>query len=154
MTGSEIALDIYTRLSSRRFLLTLVSVGTAYWQYSLGSLTPVEFQTAVVAAVTAYLVSEGITDAADALKKPTIGDTQTVNVGSDAAVTATPPPPPPDAPHDDGYQAAYDEEDAYYRALATVRAEEARKRRERDARRRRATPLTEPVTQRPTRMVD
>lgn len=142
MTGGEILGDLYGRLTSRRFLLTLVSVGAAFWQYQLGALKPVEFQTAVVAAVTAYLLSEGITDAAGALRK-TAPD-QVVSVDA-STKTAESQPAPPTAPYSPDY-----DEDAYLAALATVHAEEAEKRRQRDAKRRmQRTPLTEPVVQTP-----
>lgn len=54
--------DLYDRLTSRKFILTLLAVVFAIWNYHLGALSAVEFQTAVTAAVMVYVGAEAAVD--------------------------------------------------------------------------------------------
>jgi hypothetical protein len=84
--------DLYDRLTSRKLWLALLSVVFGLWNYAEGRLTPVEFQAVVFGAVTAYTVSEGLTDAAAAWHtSPDTTVRTTVNTNTD-------PSPPPVVP--------------------------------------------------------
>lgn len=72
MTRDQVLLDAYSRLTSRRLWLALLAIGFACFGYHNGALTAVELQTSVTAAVVAYLASEGLSDAATALRGPSV----------------------------------------------------------------------------------
>lgn len=55
--------DLYDRLTSRKFLLTVLGLIFAIWNYLEGRLTAIEFQTAVTALIVGYGAVEGVTDA-------------------------------------------------------------------------------------------
>lgn len=54
--------DLYDRLTSRKFLMTLLAVAFAAWNYWGGRLTPEQFQWAVTAAIGTYVGAEGLVD--------------------------------------------------------------------------------------------
>src|SRR5690348_11841334 len=54
--------DLYDRLTSRKFILTLLAVAFAIWNYHDGELTALQFQAAITASVMAYLGVEGAID--------------------------------------------------------------------------------------------
>jgi hypothetical protein len=147
MTGRELLTDIYERVTSRKFILTVVSLGIAYWNYQLGALTAEQFQTAVWIAVTAYLGAEAVTDAAGALHStPDTTVRTTVNTGTEAAPSVTTDAAPAsNRVHDDPdeiYAAGYAD------AMTTMREQAAQQRRERDARRREALTDSPPAARR------
>lgn len=80
--------DLYERLSSRKLWLALLSIAFAAWNYAEGRLSAVEFQASIFGAVTAFSIAEGAADAVAAYRpKPDAGDTQQVNVGTEAPAT-------------------------------------------------------------------
>lgn len=82
--------DLYDRLSSRKLWLTLMAGAFAVWNYLEGRLTPVEFQTAITAALIAYLGAEGLSDAAGAFRST---PDQVVSVDASTTTTSKPLPP-------------------------------------------------------------
>jgi hypothetical protein len=54
--------DLYVRLTSRKFLLTLVTALIQLFLYATGAIDAVAFAAALTASVGAYAVAEGVAD--------------------------------------------------------------------------------------------
>lgn len=99
MTRDEILLDLYTRVTSRKFLGFLLVVFFAVWNWWAGRLTDVEFQQALTAAFTIYGFIEGASDFAAMLPRSrNPAPTTEVTVGNTEVNQNDNQPPTPRAP--------------------------------------------------------
>lgn len=78
--------ELIDRLTSRKFLLCLVTIMLSTVGYMTNHITFEQMQTTVLLAVGTFSAAEGLTDAATMLNTspPTKGPTQTVNVSPDS----------------------------------------------------------------------
>lgn len=90
--------DLYERLTSRKFLLCLVSLGIFTLGYANGSLTYEDFSKAVLGAVLTYSAAEAATDAAaawhtspDTTVRTTVNTTAAPEAVTEPPVAATRP---------------------------------------------------------------
>lgn len=95
MTRDQMLSDLYARLTSRKFLAFVLTIGFAIWNFYAGRLDAVQFQQAIWLAATAYGVVEGASDFAAALRPAHKAPDAvvTTNVDASPAPTATTEPP-------------------------------------------------------------
>lgn len=96
MTRDQVLLDLYTRLTSRKFIGFLLVVGFAIWNYWSGRTLPADFERTLVWAFVTYGIAEGAVDFATALPIPRPAPENVTTV--DASTTTLPPPPPRPTP--------------------------------------------------------
>lgn len=88
----SIARDLVERLTSRKFILTLVVILLAVVGYMSGQLDYGQFVNTVLFAVGIFSGVEGLADAAGALKgRPTPPSVNTTNVNVESKPPADPP---------------------------------------------------------------
>lgn len=85
MTRDQVLLDLYTRLTSRKFIGFLLVVGFAIWNYWSGRTLPADFERTLVWAFVTYGIAEGAVDFATALPISKPAPDQVITTNVDAA---------------------------------------------------------------------